>query len=188
MRDTAVEHVSVLVGSDREGNIEQALNVLGTHQGRIMVDLKENAPSTQEVMKSLEDKVKELSLKEAHLQFVVQESQFKFMSSLKSGLTLLVRGPDATYLANLSGDLAQKIRAISGVQNVVVDVAPPAPETKIEIDKDRAALYDFSVEQISKIANIAVKGEVATEFKTGGHEIDIRVKIQDEDSPFEAFD
>jgi len=57
----------------------------------------------------------------------------------------------------------------------------PSPETKVIVDKDRAATYQLSVADVAKNALIAIRGFIATGFKSGGKETDIRVRLRKED-------
>ncbi|MBU1061398.1 MAG: efflux RND transporter permease subunit, partial [Candidatus Omnitrophica bacterium] len=50
--------------------------------------------------------------------------------------------------------------------------------TKVNVIKDRAALYNLSIGAIARTANIAIKGIVATRFKEEGREIDVRVRLR----------
>jgi len=54
-------------------------------------------------------------------------------------------------------------------------------ETEVHVDKDRAAGFQLSVAEIARTALIAIKGFVATKFKKGGKEIDIRVRLREQD-------
>jgi len=57
-----------------------------------------------------------------------------------------------------------------------------APETKVYIQRDKAALYNLSVDDISRTAKIAIKGAVDTKYKEPGKdEVDIRLRMRPED-------
>jgi len=65
-----------------------------------------------------------------------------------------------------------------GVQSTF---ALPSRETKVVVDKDRAATFQLSVADIAKTALIAIKGMEATEFKKNGDDIPIRVRLRKAD-------
>jgi len=69
---------------------------------------------------------------------------------------------------------------INGIYGIRTSLTQPAPETKVNILKDKAALYNLSAGVIAQVAHTAIKGVVATKFKEEGREIDIRVRLRKE--------
>ncbi len=65
--------------------------------------------------------------------------------------------------------------------NVQDDIGEKTPETKLEINKKRAALYGVSALDISLTAKAAIEGVVATQYREGGREIDVRVRLSEKD-------
>src|SRR3989338_2446932 len=74
-----------------------------------------------------------------------------------------------------------EVNKIKGVYNVKSSMKEPAPETKIVVNRDKAALYNLSVLDIAQTAQIAVDGMVATKFKEEGKEIDVKVRLREAD-------
>ena len=68
-----------------------------------------------------------------------------------------------------------------GVIDVDSDIGEKSPETKLEINKKRAALYGISAMDVSLTAKAAIEGVVATQFRELGREIDIRVRLSEND-------
>ncbi|MFH1782200.1 MAG: efflux RND transporter permease subunit, partial [Candidatus Omnitrophota bacterium] len=68
-----------------------------------------------------------------------------------------------------------------GIYGVRTTLSSPSPEIKVNVIQDRAALYNLSVGVISQTAHAAIKGSVATKFKEEGMEIDIKVRLREED-------
>ena len=73
------------------------------------------------------------------------------------------------------------ISAVEGIYGVKDTLVPPSPETKIYVIKDRAATYGLSVSDIAQTSHVAIKGYVVTKFKEMGKEIDIKVRLRQED-------
>ena len=71
-----------------------------------------------------------------------------------------------------------KEKFLYGIQTTF---ALPSRETKVVVDKDRAATFQLSVADIAKTALIAIKGMEATEFKKNGDDIPIRVRLRKAD-------
>ena len=60
-------------------------------------------------------------------------------------------------------------------------LAKPSPEAKIYINKDKSALYNLSVKDISETALLCIRGVVASKFKEEGNEYDILVRLKERD-------
>src|SRR3989338_3701549 len=71
--------------------------------------------------------------------------------------------------------------SIHGITEVLNDIGEPSPETKVEIERRKAALYAISARDISLTAKAGVEGAVATTFKEAGREIDVRVRLEEKD-------
>ena len=74
-----------------------------------------------------------------------------------------------------------ELKKIAGVINIQDDRGESADEWKFDIDKKRAALYGISALDISLIAKAALEGVVATQYREGGKEYDVRVRLSEVD-------
>ncbi len=74
-----------------------------------------------------------------------------------------------------------RLSEIPGVLNIQDDMGQTSPETKLNIDKRRAALYGISALDISLTAKAAIDGVVATQYREGGREFDILVRLGEKD-------
>ena len=82
---------------------------------------------------------------------------------------------------DLVNRLRSRIAAIPGVINVEDDRGEKSPETKLEINKKRAALYGISALDVSLTAKAAIEGVVATQYREAGREFDVRVRLDEKD-------
>jgi len=175
-----VGQVHGAVGADAQGDIEELVNMLGPHQGRIVVDIDAHVLlNTRVGMAQLRDDLASLVPERTEVKYIVQENIFKFMDALTGPLTVWVRGEDLGVIRELSLQVAEMMRGVVGVKEVTEELEQAAPETKIVIDKDRAALYGLAVDKIAEVAQASVAGVVPTTLKQNGREIDIRVRVAD---------
>jgi len=205
-----IKSVTVTIGSTKEketmsGNIE----TLGPHQGQIMVDLKPLAVykrskfawvqaitrlfskeateqdartiSTADFLQEFKAKVQEKDLEGAELEYILQESVFQAAFQAGAPIVIETKGEDLVILKRISEHVQNGLGKIGGVYSVKSSLVAPAPEAKVYVKKDRAAQYDLSVSDIALTAQTAMKGFVATEFKEEGREIDIRVRLREQD-------
>ncbi len=182
-----VEGVSVVVGSVREGAIEGIVETLGSHQARLIVSLKEMSRrnpeyrTSQEVIRSLEQKLLKENLKNAHIEFILQESVFKTAFQGAKPVIVEIKGENLNILRNLAEEVEDRLVRIAGIHGITSSLTPPQPELRVHPIKDRAAFYNLSVNDIAFASQVAIKGHVATRFKEEGREYPIRVKLRERD-------
>ncbi len=181
-----VESVSAVVGSSKGDSTKEIVERIGTNQAQIVVTLKKNrGRSTPEIVQGIRQYF-ELSagrqeIRPARLSYVLYDSAFKVGSENDSPIVMEVKGPDLEELKKLALKTQSALEKIEGTYGVTNSIAEPFPETKLIVDKDRAAYYRLSVTSIAQAANIAVKGFTASKFKEQGYEIDIRVQMKEAD-------
>ncbi|MDA7857862.1 efflux RND transporter permease subunit [bacterium] len=196
-----IKNATVNAGSSSKTGIE----TLGSHQGRIIVNLHKKWPKrgmfrneirpfaeklripgkkprpTQEVIQALKIQVERKNLGGAGVEYVLQDSVFKSMVQASAPIVVEVKGQNLGVLKNLSENIRNRIKRIRGIYGVKTSLTQPAPETKVEVNKDRASAFSLSVTDIARTALIAIKGVVATKFKEEGKEINIKVRLREED-------
>ena len=96
-----------------------------------------------------------------------------------AAVSLTLRGPDADILMGLAAQVERKLRAVPGTMNVTSG----AREGKSEIifSPFRKAITDdgLTVQGVALALRSAVDGIVATTYKEGGEEYDVRVRMSD---------
>jgi len=186
-----VKSITVNIGSQKEKAYEKALETLGSHQAQIIVGLykrgelsgrdKREMRQTQDVIQRLKRDLSTVHLRGAEIDYILQDSVFKSMFQEDAPLVIEVKGSDLNILRSLSNEIARRISKIQGVYGVKTSLVESAPETKFIIDKDRSSSYGLSVTDIARTALIAIKGYVATKYKEEGREIDVKVRLREED-------
>ncbi|MEE8360300.1 MAG: efflux RND transporter permease subunit [Candidatus Omnitrophota bacterium] len=177
-----VDNVSTTVGSTKGKIGEEALQALGSHQARIIVNLdKDKQRSTQEVIQDIKDALAKIKLERAEIEYLLQESMFKTSIMGSAPIALEVKGEDLGLLRRYAIRVKKLISRVPGIYGVKTSLTPPSPETKAYVIKDKAAVYGLSVTDIAQTSHIAIKGYVVTKFKEKGKEIDIKVRLRQED-------
>ncbi len=176
-----VKSTAVSIGSSR--GLSSIMGGLGSHQGQILVTLeKKRKRSSQDIVDILRRKVEhDPYYKDAVIEFILQESEFQFAAGGGAPITIEVRGNDLYKISRIVDEISEKLAKIDGVYNVKNDKSQPSPETKVKINKEKAAFYAISVSDIALTTKVAVGGSVATYFKENGREYPIRVRLREED-------
>lgn len=178
-----VESVSVTVGSSRTSKAgEVKIETLGSHQGLILVSLKKKRKhSSSAVVAELKERIEKYNFQKAQVEYVLQESEFEFAAQGGKPITIEIKGYDLQTLSKLTRKIERLITSISGTTEIINDQGEPSPETKVEIDRKKAALYGISARDISLTAKAAIEGAIATKYKEEGREFDVRIRLREED-------
>ncbi len=101
-------------------------------------------------------------------------------SSMEMGRTLSpveikVKGPDLSVLEDLSFQIKEIVEQVPGTREVAVPLHEGGPEYKLTVNRDKAAQYGLSVSHVANSARTALDGRVATLYRTGETEVDVRV-------------
>ncbi|MBU4306170.1 MAG: efflux RND transporter permease subunit [Candidatus Omnitrophica bacterium] len=196
-----VRDVTVNIGSSKESKMAGSVEVLGTNQANIIINLHSRPPkgimnifreaqptdyerdiSTAEFIQKLKDSLENIELENANLDYILQESVFKSVFAGSAPLVIILRGFDLeNILIPAAKEVENQLGKVEGVYGIKNSLSPPSPEVKINIRKDRASLYQLTVNQVAAVAQAAIRGYVASKFKEEGREIDIRVRLRKED-------
>lgn len=98
-------------------------------------------------------------------------------------ISLIVTGLDTATVGNVASELANQMRRIPLVANVVADTALDRPELRILPRMDLAVRYGVSTESLSSAIRVATIGDVEprlAKFDTGERQIPVRVQLTDE--------
>lgn len=183
-KEKNVKDVSVAIGSEKSTRGEIKLETLRPSQALILVTLKpDRKESSPVVVAALKNKTAALGLEKenAKVEFVLQESEFAVGTKALKPILIEAKGYDFKLMDELAGRLKKRLAQIPGVVNIEDDIGEKSPETKLEINKKRAALYGISALDISLTAKAAIEGVVATQYREAGREFDVRVRLNEKD-------
>jgi len=177
-----IKDVAVTIGAEKGKKGEVKIETLRASQALILVTLdEEREVSSASVVNDLQEEIAKIDLEGGRVDFVLQESEFAFAEGGSKPILIELKGFDLEEMGKLVTEIKSKLATIPGVLNIQDDRGEPVPETKLEIDKRRAALYGISALDISLIAKAAIDGVVATQYREAGREFDIRVRLREKD-------
>jgi HAE1 family hydrophobic/amphiphilic exporter-1 len=178
--------VSTIVGASKTGSAKDDIQSIGTHQVQIIVTLRHDRKmSTDELIQKIRNDFATPFMKKAtkgaRINFILYESSFKAAGENNSPVVINVKGNNLEAMKAIVKKIQQKTGLIEGVYDISNTIPESAPETKISVDKDKAAFYRMSVTDLATASHISIKGTVASKFKEDGKEIDIRVVLRESD-------
>ncbi|PAV31324.1 acriflavin resistance protein [Virgibacillus profundi] len=101
------------------------------------------------------------------------------VSSMDAGMgmgdpiQIQLNGPEHEVLRELSGQIVEEISSVDGVYNPESGASDGVPQMNIVINDDRAAMYGLTQEQILGQIQMQFTGQVATQFREEGQEMDV---------------
>lgn len=143
------------------------------------VDKSERSRDLQELTADMRVKfaaVPGLRFSFAEAGLMENESDFR-----QADITLNLRGPDYATLATIGDQLAAVVAATPGVTDPDSSFAPGMPELHVVLDREEAAAMGVTSVQAGMALRSALVGDLATRFRDGEHQTDVRVRLRPED-------
>jgi len=92
-------------------------------------------------------------------------------------IQIQVSGDDLDTLVQLGDEVAAVVRQVPGTREVASSLEEGRPEIQVVVNRDRAAMYGLGLAEVASTVRTAVDGTVATRYRVGGEEVDIRVQL-----------
>lgn len=174
-----LESEQMIVGIAGGGSGQDTLT---SHQAMGIVRLVkagERKRKTAEVIEEVREKIRALAQ--------IEKSDFANLQTMSIGgeegkpVEVKIYGKSLTTLAELSKKVRKRIEGIEGLRDVEETFAYGSPEMQIKFDREKCALYGLSVGEAASVLEAAIAGKIATRFEREGEEIDVRVRLREED-------
>jgi multidrug efflux pump subunit AcrB len=97
-------------------------------------------------------------------------------------ISLVVTGADSNIVSNVASELANQMKRIPLIANVISEISLDRPELRIQPRADLAARLGVSTESLSETVRVATIGDVGpalAKFDAGDRQVPIRVQLED---------
>jgi HAE1 family hydrophobic/amphiphilic exporter-1 len=94
-------------------------------------------------------------------------------------LVIKIIGDDIGKLLYLSDKITEEIKDIPGVTDLTKSITLGRPHIEIHYDRDKLSSYGLNAGMVGNILTSSLKGTVASFYRTGDEEIDIRVRLDE---------
>ena len=101
--------------------------------------------------------------------------------TLKNPLEVEIAGYDLAKITAAANALEAQLKASGNFTEIENTQAPGHPELQIRFDQQRAAALGLDTAMLARRVARAVQGDVATRFRIGDRDIDVRVRGRDQD-------
>jgi len=99
----------------------------------------------------------------------------------QSDIAIRVFGKDLMILKAYAERILNVVERVPGTRDADVSLKQGKPELVIEIDRDKASQHGLSVRNVAEYLRNAALGQIATQFRVGGDEYDMRVRFAESD-------
>ncbi len=140
-------------------------------------DKEDRTRSSEEIADDIESRLQNI----AGCEIEVSDSGMSMGSLAGSGFNVQIKGDDNDTLKEISNELVVELSKIPNAANVESSLDDASSEASIVINRAKAAQYGLNTRAIASAISAANSGSVATEYKTDGTEIDVRIMYPDDD-------
>jgi len=99
----------------------------------------------------------------------------------EDSLKIYLEGNSSTQLAEWSHKVVKALNRLPGLVDIRSDAEAGEQEVQVVVDRDRAAQYGFSANQVANMVAVAMRGVNLRRFRDETGEIDVKVQFQKED-------
>jgi HAE1 family hydrophobic/amphiphilic exporter-1 len=176
-----VKDVFINIGHDSVDKTEKALGDFEPNIARITVILDEDRKrSVKEVVDDLRPMI--LKIPDVQTEYILNQNVTQILRQKQAAVEILeISGPDLKTIEDVTQTIINKLKKIEYLKDVKSSLSGDETEVKISIDREKAAGFKLSVKDIADTLKTAMEGEQATKFHDADQEIDIVVKLREQD-------
>ena len=173
-----IPEIKSILTTAGEGSGGMGFSTEGGNSGTIMVNLADQNKRERnmaQIINELRQKIG--TYPDAQIKF--SEQGFTFSSG--SDLEVKISGDSLDELENIANRILISITEVEGVYDLESSVEDVRPELHVNIDREKANLYGLNTAQIASTVHDALLGRVASIYQEKGEQIDIRIRLEEED-------
>lgn len=174
--------ISAQVGSQVEqdaGDAASGMSNAGTHEAILWVGLvkrDQRTMSDTEILERIRGRLPNLS----GVKFEAIDMSQMLLGGAAAPVEIDLFGKDFPVLKDQADQIVRMISNVEGLRDITHSMASGKPEVQIRIDRERAYRLGLSVYQVANTVQTATLGKVATRFREGSDEIDVRLRFKKE--------
>ena len=176
-----ISMISAQIGSQVEqdaGDAASAFSNAGTHEGLLwtgLVKRDKRQYSDKEILEQIRRKLPNLR----GVKFEAIDMSQMLMGGASAPVEIKLFGKDLPTLKGQADQIVQLIAGVVGVRDLTHTMAAGKPEIQIRIDRERSYRLGLSVYQVANTVQTATLGKVATRYREGSDEIDVRLRFKE---------
>ncbi|MCK4339301.1 MAG: efflux RND transporter permease subunit, partial [Candidatus Cloacimonetes bacterium] len=175
-----VQYIMAMVGPMTEGGAaSDPTNPQSSNEAQVffrLFDKEERERNSEEILNELRGKIPKLE----GMELTFLDISGQMMGGSDSPISLKLFGKDLPALKSMGKEIESKIINIQGIYDVDNSFKQAKPELHIYIDRDKAFHYGLTMAQVASAVRTATFGTVAGIFREAGDEINILVRLEEE--------
>lgn len=175
-----VQTVSAQIGSAAEedpSDLAGGFSNSGTHEGIVWVGLvpqTEREATDTEVLERIRKELPQLK----GVKFEALDMSQVMMGGSSAPVEIKIFGKDIYRLREIADSIVARIQDVEGLRDITHSFSQGKPEYHIRVNREQASRMGLMVSQIASTIQTASLGTVATRYREGNDEIDIRVRFR----------
>ncbi len=138
-----------------------------------LVSQAERTKTTQDIIKMLRPVISKIGQ---------EHDAFVYFSEPVSSKEFLIDvfGFDYGKLRDVAVSISQKIEKVQGLADIKLRYKEGRPEVRIEMDREKASLFQFSVQDVAESLHAQIRGLRATYFRTPTAQVETVARLQEQ--------
>jgi HAE1 family hydrophobic/amphiphilic exporter-1 len=176
-----IKMISAQVGSQSEQDASDAASNFantGTHEAILWVGLvkrEERQESDVQLLERIRRKLPNLQ----GVKFESIDMSQMLLGGAAAPVEIKLFGRDLDVLKTQADRMVQLVSGIEGIRDATHTLEVGKPEVQVRIDRERTYRLGLSVYQVENAVQTATLGKVATRYREGSDEIDVRLRFQE---------
>ncbi len=164
----------------RTGRAELDEHAEGVHRSELDVDLVASERSRAEVLHDIRARLGELPGVLVSVGQPISHRLDHMLSGVQAAIAVKIFGPDLAALRAYAAQAEAVMRQVPGIVDLQVEKQVLIPQIKIEVDREKAALYGLQPGELATRLEAGLNGRVVGQVLEGTRTIDLVVRFADE--------
>jgi HAE1 family hydrophobic/amphiphilic exporter-1 len=149
-----------------------------SYENSAVLNIKVEGKDLQKTEEATAEKIRNILDRHPDLIYKMQRPS---LFSFRTPIEVEVYGDDLAMVSKSANELESRLKGISGLTDIKSSWEEGSPEAHILFDREQLARFNLNLQDVANILRSKVRGDIATEFREGDEEIDIRVWNEDID-------
>jgi HAE1 family hydrophobic/amphiphilic exporter-1 len=115
-----------------------------------------------------------------NVKFEALDIQAALMSGAQNPVDIKIYGKDLNELRRIADAMVLRIKDVQGLRDLTHTLARGKPEYQIKVDREKTSRLGLTITQVGNTVQTATLGKVATRYREGSDEVDLRVRFKHE--------
>jgi len=164
-------------GEDNPADLAGGFSTTGSHEAIIWVGLTNQSlrkKSDVEILEEIRGQLPQMK----DVKFEALDMSQMMMGGSTAPINIKIFGRDIWKLKGIADTVVERIRDVEGLRDVTHTLSEGKPEYHIRINREEASRMGLMVSQVAGTVQSSSLGRVATRYREGDEEIDIRVRFK----------